>query len=492
MSDVRVRYAPSPTGAPHIGGFRTALFNWLYARKLGGKFIIRIEDTDQERYVPESIALILAGLRWLGLDFDEGPDIGGPYGPYSQMERLPLYRSELRKLIDSGWAYPCFCTRERLEALRADQAARKSLTGYDRHCRDLAPAQREQLLGSGTSHVYRFAVPLTGETTWIDAVKGEITFQHALLDDFVLIKSTGGPASPLVIPVDDHAMAITHVVRGDEWVSTTPKHILVHRALGYAPPIFAHLPLMTGPDGRKLSKRHGETSIANYQAQGYLPEAMINFLALLGWSPGEDQELFSRQELLRRFDLDGISRHPAVFDPDKLLWFNGEYIRQLMPAELAERALPFLQAAGLVPLCVDETTRGYVHSVVALEQVRVRTLAEIPDATAFFFLEEPDFDEKAIRKWLSRPDTPALLRNAAEVFRDVQPWTAAQLEASLRSLAERNGINASEIIHPVRAATTGRLVGPGLFETLAVLGRERVLRRLGAAADKEWSLESKS
>jgi glutamyl-tRNA synthetase len=486
MSSVRLRYAPSPTGAPHLGGFRTALFNWLFARHCGGAFIIRVEDTDQERYVPTAVPQILAGLRWLGLDYDEGPDIGGPYGPYTQMERLDLYRSEVQKLLDTGWAYPCFCTRERLEALRAEQTARKQPTGYDRHCRELPSAERERLFAAGTPHVYRFAIPLEGETIFQDAVKGEVTFRHGLLDDFVLIKSTGVPASPLAIPVDDHAMAITHVLRGDEWVSTTPKHILVHRALGYEPPQFGHLSVITGPDGKKLSKRHNETAIEEFEKHGYLPEAMVNFLALLGWSPGTDQELFTRDELLSAFSMEGISKSPAVFDPEKLTWMNGVYIRQLSPAEFAVRALPFLQASGLVPETLDAAQREYVQRAVALEQERVRRLDEVPAATEFFFLEEPVYDERAVRKWLSRPDTPALLRAAAASMSRVEAWTEPALEAAVRSVAEAHAVNAGEVIHRIRAAVTGRTVGPGLFETLAVLGRERVLRRLEDAAGRVW------
>lgn len=486
-SKVRVRYAPSPTGAPHIGGFRTALFDWLFARRHGGAFVVRIEDTDQERYVPEAVPQLLEGLRWLGLEYDEGPDVGGPFGPYCQLERLPLYRSELQKLIESGWAYPCFCTKERLDALRAEQAARGEPTGYDRRCRDLPPAERERLLAAGTPHVYRFAVPLSGETTWQDEVKGEISFQHALLDDFVLVKSSGIPASTFAIPVDDHAMEITHVLRGDEWVSTTPKHILVHQALGYEPPRFAHLPVITGKDGRKkLSKRDGDTSIGSFRERGYLSEALINFLALLGWSPGTDQELFSRDELIAAFELEGITRHPAVFNIEKLDWMNGVHIRQLSTEELAEHALPFLQAAGLVPETVDAATRDYVRRAVALEQERVRTLAEVPEATEFFFREAPDYDEKAVRKWLSRPDTPPLLCATLAALRGVEPWAETELEAAVRSVAESRGVSAGEVIHRIRAAVTGRTVGPGLFETLTVLGRDRVLSRLEAAAHRDW------
>jgi len=486
MSSVRVRYAPSPTGAPHIGGFRTALFDWLYARHHGGAFVIRIEDTDQERYDPTAVPQTLAGLRWLGLDYDEGPDTGGPYGPYTQMERVPLYRAELQKLLDTGHAYPCFCTKERLEALRAEQMARGEPTGYDRHCRTLTLDERERLLAAETPHVFRFAVPLEGETTWQDEVKGEITFQHALLDDFVLIKSTGVPASPLAIPVDDHAMAITHVLRGDEWVSTTPKHILVHQALGYEPPRFGHLPVMTGRDGKKLSKRHGETAIGEYEKQGYLPEAMINFLALLGWSPGNDQELFTREELIGAFGLGGISRSPAVFDQDKLLWMNGLYIRQLSPAEFTQRSLPFLQSAGLLGESLDEATLAYAREAVALEQERVKTLAEVPGVTEFFFRDELVYDQKAVQKWLAREDTPPLLRAVAAALRHTARWTEEELESSVRRTAEAAGVGAGELIHRIRAATTGRTAGPGLFETLRVLGRERVLTRLERAADRQW------
>jgi glutamyl-tRNA synthetase len=485
-SSVRVRFAPSPTGAPHIGGFRTALFDWLFARRHGGAFIIRIEDTDQERYVPESVPQILHGLRWLGLEYDEGPDIGGPHGPYTQTERLPLYRDELRRMVEAGRAYPCFCTRERLDQLRAEQTARGEPTGYDRRCRDLSPAERERLRAAGTPHVFRFAMPLSGETTFQDEVKGEISFQHALLDDFVLMKSSGIPASTLAIPVDDHAMAITHVLRGDEWVSTTPKHILIHQALGHEPPKYAHLPVITGPDGKKLSKRHGETAIGAFEQKGYLPEALTNFLALLGWSPGNDQELFTRSELVTAFDLGAVSRSPAVFNEEKLIWMNGVYLRQLPPAELAERALPFLQSAGLVPDQPSEALRDYVQRAVALEQERVRTLAEVPEATEFFFRDVPVYDERAVRRWLSREDTPPLLHAAAAALADVEPWTEAGLETAIRSVADAKGVNAGEVIHRVRAAVTGRTAGPGLFETLAVLGRERVLQRLEAAAARCW------
>jgi glutamyl-tRNA synthetase len=486
MSSVRVRYAPSPTGAPHIGGFRTALFDWLFARHYGGQFVVRVEDTDQERYMPESVPQTLAGLRWLGLDYDEGPDVGGPYGPYSQMERVPVYRAALEKLLAGGHAYPCFCTKERLDALRAEQTARKEPTGYDRRCRNLSATERERLVADGTPHVFRFAVPPQGETTWHDAVKGEVSFQHALLDDFVLIKSTGVPASPLAIPVDDQAMAITHVLRGDEWVSTTPKHILVTRALGAEPPVYAHLPVITGTDGRKLSKRHGETAIGQFEAHGYLPEALINFLALLGWSPGNDQELFSREELAQAFSLEGISRSPAVFDPEKLAWMNGVYIRQLPVEEFARRSLPFLQGAGLVPESPDEGTRRYAREALALEQERVRRLDEVPEATEFFFRDEPAYDEKAVRKWLAREDTPPLLRAAAAALRNAEPWTEGALEQVVRSVAEARGVGAGEVIHRIRAATTGRTVGPGLFETLCVLGRDRVLSRLERAAERKW------
>jgi glutamyl-tRNA synthetase len=482
MSEVRVRYAPSPTGSPHVGNIRVAIYDWLFARRHGGKFLLRIEDTDRKRTVPGGVEEQMEALRWLGLQWDEGPEVGGPYGPYIQSERQPIYQEAARRLVESGAAYPCFCTPERLQQMREAQQARKEPTRYDRRCRDLSPAEREAALQAGTPHTIRLAVPLAGETSFHDEVRGEITYQNAVVDDYVLLKTDGWPTYHLASVVDDHAMRISHVLRGDDWIATTPVHILLYRALGYPLPKFAHFPQIHGPDRARFGKRHGAQGALEYREQGYLPETMINFLALLGWAPGDDREIMSREEMVQAFDLAQVSRNPAIFDVQKLDWMNGVYIRQLPVEELVERALPFLQKAGLLPDRLSDAGRTYVAQVLALEQERLKRLTEAPELTEFFFREEPVYEEKAVRKWLARDSTPAVLQATAAALRAVEPWEMEHVEAAVRGVIERLCVNAGEVIHPVRVAATGRTVGPGLFETLAVLGRDRVLRRLEAAA----------
>jgi glutamyl-tRNA synthetase len=482
MSEVRVRYAPSPTGSPHVGNIRVAIYDWLFARRHGGKFLLRIEDTDRKRTVPGGIEEQMEALRWLGLQWDEGPEVGGSYGPYIQSERQPIYQEAARRLVESGAAYPCFCTPERLQQMREAQQARKEPTRYDRCCRDLSPAEREAALQAGTPHTIRLAVPLDGETSFHDEVRGEITYQNAVVDDYVLLKTDGWPTYHLASVVDDHAMRISHVLRGDDWIATTPVHILLYRALRYPLPKFAHFPQIHGPDRARFGKRHGAQGALEYREQGYLPEAMINFLALLGWAPGDDREIMSREEMVQAFDLAQVSRNPAIFDVQKLDWMNGVYIRQLPIEELVERALPFLQKAGLLPDPLSDADRAYVAQVLALEQERMKRLSEAPELTEFFFREEPIYEEKAVRKWLARDSTPAVLQATAAALRAVEPWEMERVESAVRGVIERLGVNAGEVIHPVRVAATGRTVGPGLFETLAVLGRDRVLRRLEAAA----------
>ncbi|MDA8219621.1 MAG: glutamate--tRNA ligase, partial [Dehalococcoidales bacterium] len=328
MDNVRVRFAPSPTGTPHIGNVRTALFNWLFARHHGGKFVLRIEDTDVARRVPGAIEAIMDGLRWLGLDWDEGPEVDGPLGPYFQSERLHLYRQYAAQLVEQGHAYYCYCSPERLAEMRAEQERRKESVGYDRRCRYLSPADREEAEASGVTPVVRFAMPLEGETTYHDLLRGDVTIQNSVLDDFVILKSDGYPTYHFAVVVDDHHMHISHVLRADEWIPSTPRHVLLYRALGWDLPRFAHLPIILGPDRSKLSKRHGATSITAYREEGYLPEALVNFLALLGWSYDGVTEVFSREDLIARFDLDRVGKTAAVFDREKLEWMNGYYIRQ--------------------------------------------------------------------------------------------------------------------------------------------------------------------
>jgi glutamyl-tRNA synthetase len=475
---VRVRFAPSPTGAKHIGNARTALFNWLFARHHGGTFILRIEDTDRARFVEEALAEIEDSLRWLGLDWDEGPGVGGPCGPYIQSERLPLYQEAARRLVETGGAYPCYCSSERLEEMRREQAARKEPTRYDRQCRNLTEDQRRAHTDAGEPCVIRFAIPLGGETTFHDEIRGDITYPNDVLDDFVLLKSDGFPTYHLAATYDDHAMGISHVLRGEDWIPSTPRHVLLYRAMGYELPKFGHFPLINGTDGRKLSSRHGALSALEYRDAGYLADALANFLVLLGWAPGGDREFFTRAEMVAAFSLDHVTKSPAVFDVNKLDWMNGVYIRQLSLDALVEQSLPVLVKAGLVQEPLSDAQRQYAAAVLALEQERLKKLSEVPAVTDFFFREELEYDEKAVRKWLDPEKAPAVLRAVVEALRPLADFSVAAVEGAVRAVIERLGVNAGEVIHPTRVAATGRTVGPGLFETLSVLGKERVLRRL--------------
>jgi glutamyl-tRNA synthetase len=474
---VRTRFAPSPTGRFHIGGARTALYAWLFARHHGGVFALRIEDTDQSRCRPEYLTELLDSLRWLGLDWDEGPEVGGPYGPYIQSERLALYQEHAARLVDQGAAYKCYCPPERLAEMRAEQQRRGQPPGYDRRCRALTPAQR----AAGAPSVIRFAVPLSGTTAYDDLVRGRIEFDNSTLDDFVILKSDGFPTYHLANVVDDHAMAMTHVLRAEEWISSTPRHLLMYEAFGFPPPQFAHLPLILGPDRAKLSKRHGATAVQDYREEGFLPEAVRNFIALLGWSPGDDREVLGLEEMIAAFGIEGIGRSPAVFDVEKLRWMNGVYLRALAPDRLVDLALPQLQRAGLLPGGITETTRAYVRAVMPLEQERLRTLSDLPGLTEFFFRDDFAYEPKGEQKWLARPEAAGGLSAIRESLAALTEWTEASVEGVVRVTAERLGVPAAQLIHPTRVAVTGRTAGPGLFATLAVLGRERVLSRLDRA-----------
>ncbi len=339
---VRTRYAPSPTGFPHIGNYRTALFEWLAARHTGGKFVLRVEDTDRKRLVPGSIEAIQEGLKWLGLEWDEGPDVGGPYGPYTQSERLDLYRENGEQLIQQGDAYRCYCTEERLAQMRADQEARHQPTGYDRRCRYLTPEQRAANEAEGLPSVVRFAAPIEGTTTYHDFLRGDITFDNSTIDDMILLKSDGYPTYNFANIIDDHLMDITHVIRGEEYISSAPRYAQVYRAFGWEEPTVIHVPLVLGPDRSKLAKRHGAVPLLDYRDKGYLPEAICNFLLLLGWSYDDKKEFFTREEMIEAFDDRRIGTSPAIFDVTRLDWFNGHYIRALAPERLTELALPFL------------------------------------------------------------------------------------------------------------------------------------------------------
>ncbi len=377
---VRVRIAPSPTGYFHVGSARTALFNWLFARHHGGKFVVRVEDTDRTRYNPEAVPDLVDSLRWLGLDWDEGPEVGGDYGPYYQSERLDLYQHYAEWLVNEGQAYRCYCSPQRLEALREEQRQQKQDVGYDRHCRYLTSAQRAEYKAQSITPVIRLKAPLEGQTSFCDVLYGTITVQNETLDDLVLLKSDGFPTYHLANVVDDHLMAISHIMRGDEWLPSVPKHILLYNAFGWEIPVYAHLPLILAPrDKGKLSKRHGGVEVRDFRRQGYLPEAMVNYLARVGWSYDDKTEIFSREELIRYFDLDGINNSPARFSYERLEWMNGYYIRQLATDELARRLVPFMARAGF------DVTADDVQPIVPLIQERLKTLARQWTGSTFFF-----------------------------------------------------------------------------------------------------------
>ncbi|MEO8458188.1 MAG: glutamate--tRNA ligase, partial [Chloroflexota bacterium] len=383
---VRTRYAPSPTGEPHLGNIRTALYDYLLARRYGGQFILRIEDTDQQRYVEGGVEALFSALRWLGLDWDEGPDLDGPrgeHGPYIQSERLELYRTYADRLIAEDHAYYCYCSPERLDEMRKAQQARKEPPRYDGRCRNLTPEERDKSEASGVTPVVRFKTPLTGDTVAYDVLRGAVSFQNATLDDFVIMKSDGFPTYHLASVIDDHLMEISHVIRGDEWLPSAPKHFLIYQAFGWDPPLFAHASRILGPDKTKLSKRHGAHSVLEYREQGYLPDALVNFLALLGWGLDDHTEIMSREMLIENFDVDRLLPNPAMFNAEKLLWMNGMYIRQMPVEELAAAVRPWLEDA------VGRVDEGLLLQIIPIVQERIRLLPDIVEIADFFFNDGP-------------------------------------------------------------------------------------------------------
>ncbi len=480
----RVRYAPSPTGDPHVGNIRTAIWSWLYARHTGGQFLVRIEDTDQARLVPGAVERILESLAWLGLHWDEGPDIGGPVGPYFQSQRLPLYREAADRLVAQGDAYPCFCTAAELDALRTRQQAEKRPTGYEGKCRSLSREEAAQRVASGEAHVIRFATPREGSTTAEDMLRGPITVENATLDDFVILKSDGFPTYHLAHPVDDHAMEITHVTRGDEWIPSLPRHVLLFDALGYPRPTYVHTPIILAPGGGKLSKRHGATSVLEYAEAGYVPDALLNFLCITGWGHG-DETVFSRERLIEIFDLADVSLAPATFDTEKLGWLNGVYLRQMPERELSEAIAQRLERE-LPPHVARPIDRGLVDSITPLIQERLQTLAEVTPLVDFFWAESvdpPPAAEFLTKKWAGQAQAAAdALVAVAEAIASLDPFEADPIQERLRALAETLGVKAGDLFTLVRLAVTGRRIAPPLFETMEIVGLEPCLERLEAAA----------
>ena len=483
---VRVRYAPSPTGEPHLGNIRSALFNWLYARASGGQFIVRIEDTDRARLVEGAQDSILDALRWLGLDWDEGPEVEGAFGPYVQSERqaLGIYQTHTDWLIDNGHAYECYCTPKRLAAMRQAQQAASKSPGYDRHCRDLTEAERVEFRKQNPTPVVRFKMPLEGEIVINDVVRGEVTFESSLLDDFVILKSDAFPTYHLANVVDDHLMEITHVMRAEEWLPSAPRHQKLYEAFGFDMPELVHLPIILGPDRSKLSKRHGATSTIYYRDEGYLASAMLNFLALLGWSLDDSSEIFSRAELLKHFTLERIHASPAVFNKDKLEWYNGMYIRDMEPMALAEELVGYLEAdvTGLPTSVARPIDRDYLATIVPLERERLKRLSEAPDVFEFFFVDQPDYDRALlVQKGMDTDTTRNAVERALATAEGQTDWSVPALESTYRALAEEMGLKTGQLFGTIRTAVSGRTATPPLFDMMSVLGRERVLARLRAA-----------
>jgi len=485
MENVRVRFAPSPTGYLHIGGARTALFNWLFAKKHNGKLILRIEDTDTERLKEDSVSQILSSLRWLGIDWDEGPEKGGDFGPYFQSQRQELYTQAVQTLIQENKAYHCFCSVEEIEEERQKQRQAGTPFRYPGKCRNLSHEEVQNRLKQGLSSVIRIKVPDAGQVIVEDIIRGTVTFESEQFDDFIIMKSNGTPAYNFACVVDDHAMQISHVIRAEEHLSNTPKQCLVYRALDYEIPLFAHLSMILAPDRSKLSKRHGATAVGEFQEMGCLPEALVNYLTLLGWSPTEEQsEIISPAQTIPSFSLEKVSKTAAVYDVVKLVWLNGQYMTNHDLDSLTLQTVPFFIQSGLISDLEGEEKRGYIRDVVNVVRERVRTLEELAEASRYFFQDIVSYDEKGQQKYFVKQEgVEALLSMGRECLRTLVCFDEESIESAYRQLMDELKIKGGVIIHPTRLALTGRTVSPGLFEVMALLGKKKCLERLDKAIE---------
>ena len=480
MSDVamRVRFAPSPTGPFHIGGARSALFNWLLARKTGGKLILRIEDTDLERSSRESEENIKNALKWLGIDWDEGIDIGGEYGPYRQTERLPIYAEYTERLLASGKAYRCYCTDQELDAERQKLMAEGQTPRYLGKCRQLTAADEAALLAEGRKPTVRFRVPENQDITFQDAVRGTVSFDSNGIGDYVIVKSDGIPVYNYAVVLDDALMKITHVVRAEEHLSNTPRQILLYQALGLPLPIFGHVSLILGKDRSKMSKRHGATSVEQYKALGYLPEALVNFLALLGWSPVGEQEIFSSAELIELFSLDHVAKNPAVFDIDKLNWINSQYLKRLDLGTLTDMALPHLREAGLIEAELTAERKVWVTQVVGAVREYISFAAQIPEHAAVFFQDEITMENDETADVLRDPDVPQVMEAFLNKLAAMDPVDGEQVQAALKAVGKELKLGGKKVFMPVRVALTGKMHGPELIALIPLLGVARTTVRI--------------
>lgn len=478
MEKVRVRFAPSPTGPLHIGGARSALFNYLLAKQTGGTFVLRIEDTDLERSSPESEENIKESLRWLGITWDEGVDVGGPYGPYRQTERLELYQKYVEQLLKAGHAYRCYCTEDELEQQRQELLAKGEMPRYLGNCRNLTPEQEEAFRREGRKPVIRFRVP-SGENIVVnDLVRGQVSFESDGIGDFIIVKSDGIPTYNYAVVIDDALMKITHVIRAEEHLSNTPRQLLIYRALGFEEPAFAHISLILGKDRTKMSKRHGSTSVVQYREQGYLPEALVNFLALLGWSPEGEEEIFSMEELCRQFSLDRVAKNPAVFDLDKLNWLNGFYIRQTPVEKIAQMAVPFLQQAGYLPEELAGEDEQKVKQIVAAVQEYLPYVGAIVDHVDIFFAEEIKVESEEAKKVLQEEQVPQVVELFAAKIQETDILDVDNVKKILKQTSKELKIGGRKVFMPLRVALTGKTQGPELHDIIPVLGKEKVLQRL--------------
>jgi len=476
MSEVRVRFAPSPTGFLHVGGARTALFNWLFARHMGGKFILRIEDTDRERSKDEYEEAIIRDLQWMGLNWDEGPSVGGPYGPYRQTERAPLYREQLKLLLSTGAVYPCFCTHKELEAERQASQFINQGHRYSGKCRGLSKEEVDRRKKEKMPFAIRLRVP-EGHTQFTDIIRGEVTVEHTELDDFILVRSSGEPTYNFVAAVDDALMKISHVIRGEDHLSNTPKQILLYQALGLPLPQFAHIPLILGPDRAPLSKRHGASAVGEFKKQGYLPQALMNYLALLGWALDGKTELFSKDELIKHFNLEKVVKSPAAFDYDKLQWMNGHYIREASEQEIYQLCLEYLWEADAINEDFMRQGGEALMRMIATVKNSLKTISEVGEQLTYFLGEVHTYETEAMMKY-GIPATIPLLEQAAIVLEESRVFNAMALEQRFREVAVQSGRKFGEYVHPMRLAITGKSASPNLFELIEILGQGRCVVRL--------------
>lgn len=481
MSDIRVRFAPSPTGYLHVGGLRTALYNYLFAKKNNGKFILRIEDTDRSRYVEGAVENLTAALKWAGLQYDEGPDAGGNYGPYLQSERLNIYHKYADELINKGHAYHCFCTQERLEKLREEQQRQKlPQAKYDKHCLSLTKSEIEEKLERGIPKVVRLNVIPNQRIVFNDIIRGTVEFESNNIDDQILIKSDGYPTYHLANVIDDHLMKISHVIRGEEWLSSTPKHVLLYDFFGWERPAFAHLPLLLNPDRTKLSKRQGDVAVEDYRDKGYLKEALINFVALLGWNAGNDKEFYYMDELVEKFSLERVNKSGAVFDIVKLNSLNAEHLRKKRNEDILKLLKEEIHNSQFSVLNISDE---FLLQIIATMKERVGFVKEFITSCKYFYEAPQDYEQKAIEKsW--KDDTPEQLKKLRDEFAKLENPTKEDYEIALTKTAEKLKIAKGKLIHPLRLAVSGQSTGPGVYDILAILGKNEVIKRIDRALEK--------